>query len=518
MGALEDRMEKLEERSDRKAQQHIDITGQDITLYGFAGERPTRLYSPSPTGASFHEDKTSFVRLVMGPFGSGKTTMCLMDIVRRACEMPKCVDGIRRSRVAIIRNTAPQLEASTFRSWKLWFEKLGVIRQRKKPIFVLMHTFNDGHGEIELEVEFIACDKEQHLGKFKSTEYTMAYVNEASELPRGILSFMKGRVNGRYPDKQMVNYQPYWSGIILDTNPPKRDHWIHEIFELEQPPLYRIFKQPSGLLLDDDNNLVRDGENLCIENPGADNLKFLDDTYYTHQAIGEDEEYIKVFCCGLYGILKCGKPVYPEYNDDVHSVGSLDLLPNQLLRLGWDFGLTPACLISQFVDGQLRCIKEFTSSDCTLEDLILNAVLPWLNVNARDMPFISVGDPADSKLVHYFETLEKHGLQTDPGLTNKIEARLDAVKGLLNRLVGGEAALMISREGCPVLREGFIQTYHYRRVNVLNEERYREIPNKTHPVSDIHDGLQYIAMQIGADYAQIEPIDHSQFLDTHIPL
>lgn len=44
------------------------------------------------------------VRCLMGPFGSGKTSGCVMEIIRRAQEQRPSADGIRRSRWAVVRN------------------------------------------------------------------------------------------------------------------------------------------------------------------------------------------------------------------------------------------------------------------------------------------------------------------------------------------------------------------------------------------------------------------------------
>ena len=114
-----------------------------------------RIYKPSGTGAIFHDDD-SFVRLVMGPYGSGKSTMCIQEIVRRARRMPAWSNGRRRSRWAVVRNTVGELYSTTLQTWLMWFSELGNIRKRQKPILTYEHEFNDGDGVIELEVIFLA--------------------------------------------------------------------------------------------------------------------------------------------------------------------------------------------------------------------------------------------------------------------------------------------------------------------------------------------------------------------------
>lgn len=62
----------------------------------------------------------------MGGFGSGKTSGCIMDIVRRATEQVQSPDGIRRSRWAVVRNCYDdQTEVLTEkRGWQLFKDLL----------------------------------------------------------------------------------------------------------------------------------------------------------------------------------------------------------------------------------------------------------------------------------------------------------------------------------------------------------------------------------------------------------
>src|SRR5665213_657055 len=218
----------------RQDVQHIKITQNESTLYG--SEKP-RIYIPTPTGQLAH-DNDQFVRLIIGPYGSGKSTWCCHEIVRRACAMPRWVNGRRRSRWAIVRNTSGELQSTTLQTWLTWMGDLGVIKKRQKPMMMYEHTFNDGHGIVELELIFIALDREEDLRKIKSLEVTGCYINELSEVPQGALAHFKGRVNHRYPSRAFCD-EHYWSGIIADTNPPDVDHWIYKDFELKNLESYR---------------------------------------------------------------------------------------------------------------------------------------------------------------------------------------------------------------------------------------------------------------------------------------
>jgi phage terminase large subunit len=454
-----------------------------------------KIYIPTNTGAFFHNDH-SFVRLIMGPYGSGKSTLCINEIVRRTCAMPRWYKGRRRAKWAIVRNTSGELHSTTLQTWLTWFGELGDINKRQKPLLTYEHTFNDGFGVIELELIFIALDREEDLRKIKSLEVTGAYINELSEVPQGALAHFKGRVNHRYPSRSFCA-DPYWSGIIADTNPPDLDHWIYKDFELKALESYKIFKQPPGLL--------KDVNGKWFQNPNCDNSNNLASDYYTKLAEGQTEDFVKVFCLGEYGSVGFGKRVYPEFNSDVHAVDRIPAIQGDPIHLGWDFGLTPACIVVQLSPrGQVRVLKEYQGEDIGIRTFAQNIVLPSLQ---RDFPYNKIGisraDPSGIAGDDIMEELScigelnSLGIKTDPANTNDLEPRIGSVKYLLNTMIDGQPAFIVSREGAPKLIKGFIKDYIYKRISVSGEERYKEVPHKN-MASHLQDSLQYIALEFAA--------------------
>ncbi len=476
-------------QANRQSIQHIAFQPGRTDIFC---DPDNRIYIPSPTGKRFHDD-SSFIRLVIGPYGSGKSTMCVHEIVRRACEMPAWSSGRRKSRWAIVRNTSGELSSTTLQTWLAWFADLGDITKRQKPLMTYEHTFNDGNGIVELELIFIALDREDDVRKIKSLEVTGAYLNELSEIPQGALSHFKGRVNHRYPSRAFCG-EPYWSGIIADTNPPDTDHWIYKDFEEKQIEDYRIFHQPPGLLKNDDGIWVRNAE--------ADNADNLSPDYYTKLASGQTEEFVKVFCLGEYGLVGFGKKVYPEYNDDLHSVDDIEAMQGEPIDLAWDFGLTPRCVVSQLSPrGQLRVLKEYTIENMGIRTFAETIVLPSL---ARDFPYCKIGlsdaDPAGMKgdeimaELSCIGELNALGIKTNPASTNAIAQRIAAVRYFLNLMIDGKPGFVLSRKGCPGLRRGFTKDYVYKRIAVAGEERYRDVPDKNES-SHSQDALQYRALR-----------------------
>ena len=486
------RIAALEESKRRGTQRQITLNHEGMVIHA---KEQDKIYVPTFTGDVAHRDD-SFVRVIMGPYGSGKSTWAATEIVKRACGIPRWYSGRRRSRWGIVRNTSGELQSTTLATWLAWFEDLGDIRKRQKPILTYEHTFNDGYGIVELELLFIALDRPEDVRKIKSLELTGCYINELSEVPKAALAHMKGRVN-RYPSKAFC-HEPYWSGIIADTNPPEDDHWIYKDFEEQRFDHHVLFKQPPGLIKNEDDKWVR--------NPHADNASHLPDNYYEMLAEGQSQEFIKVFCLGEYGSVGFGKRVYPEFNPDFHAVESLSAIQGERLILGWDFGLTPACVVLQLSPrGQLLVLKEYIGDGVGIRSFTESIVVPSL---AKDFPYckvgISIADPAGNARNEIVEEmscigeLNSLGVPTIGARTNDIDPRLGSVRYFLNKMVDGKPGFVLDRRNCPTLFKGFVKDYVYARIAVGGEERYKDKPNKnmaSHPM----DGLGYACLEIASD-------------------
>lgn len=287
---------------------------------------------------------------------------------------------------------------------------------------------------------------------------------------------------------------------------PDEDHWIYKDFELNPTPNYKIFHQPSGLLMNEDGSFQKDKYGNYIANPNCDNYSNLSPDYYVKLAEKRSEGFIKVYCAGRYGIVESGKRVYPEYNDDLHSVPRLEAIQGLPIHLCWDFGLTPACIVFQMTPrGQFRILKEYLAEDMGIRTFAKNVVLPNLPV---DFPYNKIGesecDPAGSASDAIMEELScigelnQLGIKTNAASTNDVDVRISSVRYFLNSMIDGQPALLLSREGAPVTRKGFINGYHFKRLSVSGDERFQDKPNKnrfSHP----HDALQYGAMKFAAE-------------------
>lgn len=173
------------------------------------------------TLARFHRSD-DFVRVLMGPLGSGKTTACAVEIWRRAIAQTPNRRGVRQSRWLVVRSTYPELETTTIKSWRAVFdERFGAMSWGHPPVHQLTADLADGT-RLDAEVIFMALDEPDGPDKIRGLELTGAWFNEVREIPKAVIDMATARV-GRFPEKR--DGGPDWFGIIADSNmvPPE---WI----------------------------------------------------------------------------------------------------------------------------------------------------------------------------------------------------------------------------------------------------------------------------------------------------
>ena len=435
-------------------------------------------YGCVPTIRRFSESQ-KFIRGLMGPFGSGKSSGCIIKLIEIAAAQKPWSDGMRRARFACIRNTYPQLRDTTIKTFHRWLPDGHFGNYSAQHHEYLIDKLAP---DLRIEVLFRALDRPEHVANLLSLDLTAAWANEAREMPWQVIQALQGRV-GRYPP--IAEAEPVDACVMLDSNPPDSDSWWYQLFEETKPGNAEIFKQPAG------------------DSEQAENLPNLPKDYYKNLSTGVDENFIKVYVRGEYGFVREGKAVYPEYNDALHCV---DLEPQPALSVyrGWDFGLTPAVVYSQITsDGRWNTFDELVAEDLFI-DQFADHVQEY---TARTYPwaksFIDIGDPsgtARSPLAKRteeqscFDVLHGKGIMVQEG-EQTLTMRLGSVKRALTTIRNGKPQLSVHSR-CKVLRKGYQGRYQYRKLKVSGAaERYTDEPDKneySHP----HDANQYIAAKL----------------------
>jgi hypothetical protein len=433
-------------------------------------------YERVPTLAEFAKSD-AFVRGVVGCFGSGKSSACTIELIRRGLTQQPNKQGIRKTRFAVIRQTYRQLEDTTKKTIFDWLPPAVFGKYQVAKNIYTITAFPD----TEIEIIFRALDNPDDVNNLLSLELTGAWINEAKEISVEILDALTGRV-GRYPSVKDGGCT--WSGIWMDTNPPDEDSWWFKRFELEKPDGWEVYHQPSGLSPDAENLLSEEEYEELQRNPDADIVPGLPPDYYKKLMIGKSKDFINVFIKGQYGLLKAGKPVFEKsYSDDLHWAGyEIKPIMNNLIVVGFDFGLNPSAIFTQYTPkGRFIVLDELTSDGVGLEQFMKFTFEPFVKKKYEGYEILVVGDPAgvqksQSDETSCFDILRHFKYKAIPAKTNVLVERLGAVEYFLNSLVEGKPRFLLS-DTCPLLRKGFMAGYHYKRMRVSGEV-YKEVPEK----------------------------------------
>jgi hypothetical protein len=438
----------------------------------------------------------AFIVGIKGPIGSGKSVASVIKLICNFKNQERSPDGWRRRRSLIVRNTYPELKTTTMNTFYAWIPKelkgdAGYTRDTGPPT----HRYVSHNTKEDWEIIFLAIDRPDDIKKVLSLEISDCWVNEARELPKAVIDAITGRL-GRYPRREgsttCTNPQ-----MLLDTNPPDSDHWWYALAErdlsteknrnlirqmddlqesLRHPnaqgervlgpsqKLFEFFSQPSGM--------SREAENVPNLPPG----------YYQKCMAGKDEQWINVYVHGLYGFVMDGRPVYPEYRDDLHSrdLSPLDHLP---IYIGCDWGLTPAATCGQIMpNGQWRILSEVATEDMGIvrfaEELKRHINLLYSNLKIARI----VGDPSggirgsDERTV--FDIMKSAGFNVEPapGHNDSLLRRESMVRPM-TRIIDGEPGFLVNKR-CNHLRKGLSGGFKYSRVKIVGDERYRDAPDK----------------------------------------
>lgn len=451
-------------------------------------------FSTSPTVAKFFSSD-AFVRGLMGPVGSGKSYACCAEIFRRAVEQkPSPRDGIKYTRWAIVRNTHPMLRTTTLKTWlELLPEHVwGNVKYSPPITHHIKLPPRDGAAGIDCEIIFMALDDPKDVRKLLSLELTGAWVNECRELPKAVVDGLTHRV-GRFPTK--ADGGPTWRGVIMDTNPMDDDHWYYRLAEKERPGgqfRWDFFRQPGGVEevsledlpeeMPEAKGYIHQGGRWWRTNPKAENLKNLPAGYYEQLLGGKNVDWVKCYAQGEYTFVQEGKPVWPEYNDNLMA-DDLEPDPSVPVHVGLDFGLTPAAIFAQRMpNNRWHVLHELVTFDMGLERFC-SMLKSDLESRFPRYETLIWGDPAGSQRDQIFETtafehLKTHGLLARPTATNEFRTRREALAIPMGRLIDGKPGFLIDRK-CMRLRKSLAGGYHFRRVAIgAGQERFRDTPNK----------------------------------------
>ena len=433
-------------------------------------------YTPPATGRDFMSSDAK-MRVLMGPVGSGKSVACCFEVVRRASAQKPDATGKRRTRAAVVRETARQLQDTVIKTFLDWFPP-GVCGRYMRTT----KTYFFEVGDVECEIMFRALDDADDVANLNSLELSFAWFNECRDIHPDIMDAMSKRI-GRFPSSK--DGGPTWHGMWGDTNPPTMDTWWYYQMEGLSPKDgvspndngWAVFKQPSG------------------RSAFAENVENLPDEYYDTQ--GRSEEYIRVFIDGEYGLSSAGQPVYKYFRPDYHMANKpLNIINNGIrpVIVGMDLGLTPAAVVGQ-LDPRGRTIihDEAVSFDMGVQRFVRTVLKPLLYERFAGVPVLVVVDPAGVQRAQTDERsavdiIKAEGLRVIAAKTNNVSARISAVDNFLMRQVDGDSAFVVDPR-CTQLKAAMMGGYRFHHKNgTIDKNKH----------SHVAEALQYFMLHITA--------------------
>ena len=455
-------------------------------------------YTAPPTISGFMTS-TAFVRFIIGPVGSGKTTGMIMEMLRRALEQEKGHDGIRRTRFAIVRQTLLQLRMTVLLDILSWLRPICTYKVSEQLVVIEF-------GDVRSEWYLIPLEDEDDQKRLLSMQLTGAWLSEAIEMQVELVDAIAGRC-GRYPGA--LEGGATWFGVIGDTNAPVEGSDWWKMFEDDRPPDWEVFTQPGGLEPDAENLewLLQTPATLKLP-PDSPVRRAQGRTYYERLARGKNENWIMRYVHARYGEDPSGTAVFRgsfKRSFHVKRGGTVD--SNRLLLIGQDFGRHPCSLICQpTVWGGIAVLEEVIGEDIGLETHVNRTLKPILYSDRyMGCAMACVGDPSGISKGNFleensFDVLRRLGIPAFPAVTNNLDPRINAVEQLLLQQRDGGPALVIDEDRCPMLVRAMNGSYRFGKTK---GGLTKPVPEKDHPWSDLADDLQYVCLAVNSGLVNV---------------
>lgn len=490
---------------------------QTLELANAAVEMPSveTATFPGPIAEALYWSDADVVGIV-GPVGSGKTTTTLKSRLRRAIMMPRSViDGTRRYKLLVVRETYRQLWATTIPSYLESYPKgMGSWSGGRGDPVTHVIQFDDGNGPIEFRVEFMAFGDDV-IASMRGVQTTDIWLNETDTVPVEVLTAGIGRID-RWPGAaHFEGYPPELRGygqIICDFNAPDEDNWTYRVFYDEEERLRMGADLSAGLPEGAKRISIAFYSQPGFGEAGCENLANLSASYYPRQIaanrLAGRGDMIDRLVYNKTVYLRAGDPVFRrEFNRRIHvSDVRLEAVRRRPLRIGLDQGFKGAAVIADFEEpfhwrvlGELHFPNERLMAAEFGRRLakLLDTRWPGVEVEAAwgDM----AGEQGASQAADENATWNKlvaqaAGFRIRPQKigTNRIQPRLEAVRAPLEYLDGGRPGLIIDPSAKLLIR-GFEARYVWKDEVDQNGDK-RKVPDKSLTEANVMDALQYLLL------------------------
>lgn len=259
--------------------------------------------------------------MLFGGSRSGKTFLIVRSIIIRACKTPSRHISLRKqfnsAKTSLWLDTIPKVLRICFPDLKA--------KPNKSDFY---YTFPNGS-----EYWIGGLDTQERVEKILGKEYSTVHFNECSEIAYSSVQISLTRL----AEKNLLKKKAYY-----DQNPPKKNHWTYQQFELGLNPL-------DSVPLDSPHDY-----NKLLMNP-EHNLENIDENYLKIlNSLPEKEK--ERFLKGGYTDVDDGVAYYSF--DSSRHVAPVERIGGRVL-LGMDFNVDPmTCVIGQYLDGKFYIVDE----------------------------------------------------------------------------------------------------------------------------------------------------------------
>ncbi len=254
---------------------------EEIITEGLAGYRAIYDYKSISTIRDFALSDAR-IRCISGPIASGKTSGCIMEIIRKSCQQAPDAKGIKKSRWLVVGSSRSVLLDTTIRSFFDWIPYRHFGEWKRSDLIYTVTKIPD----VDIEILFRHPENRDNINNIEMLEITGAWINGGNNFEENVLSKIIQQLDcriGRYPS--IRNGGCVWSGIIMDsrflTKKYDGDSFLYKSFKTEKRDGWKIFEQPSAL------------------SEKAENIINLSKDYYRLITSGKDQEFLSKYITGV---------------------------------------------------------------------------------------------------------------------------------------------------------------------------------------------------------------------------
>jgi len=365
-----------------------------------------------------------------------------------------------------LRDTYENLRRTTLEEWFHWFPD-GIYGQwvgsERCWYWDTKRTGLSG------KVYFMGAESQDDAQRIASMPLAFALFDEpapAANSSAGIDEFVFDTVMGQLRQPGMK-----WYAAKLATNNPDQSHWTYKRFvKPGTPPIERpkLPMQELGF--------------RCWQTREPENIANLPPGYYEAMAQrwAHRKDLLRRFVEGKFGFQSKGRAVTPEWNDDIHLAQGLQPVQGLPLKLMWDGGLNPTCVISQITPlGDWLILDAFVGEDYGMYELIRDVVrprllerYPWIKTIQRGVE--STGDPnLDMREQSRSRTADGRRNSAVTVILNEVggtwtkgpvdeASRIEPLREVLRKTRDGRGIVMVDRDNAEPVWFALRGGWHYR--------------------------------------------------------